>query len=58
LPHAARIRYAEEYQSELWDLAHAGSGQVRQLQYGLRQLRTALPTSVALRSPRCRSSAP
>jgi len=58
LPAADRARYSEEYRSELWDLAQAGAGRIRQLQYALRQLRNALPTSSALRAPRRRSSAP
>jgi hypothetical protein len=58
LPAAHRSRYAAEYQSELWDLARAGAGHIRQLRYALCQLRNALPMSIALRSPRRRSSAP
>ncbi len=58
LPPANRARYAEEYLSELWELAQCGAGRLRQLQYALHQLRGALPTSFALRSPRRRSAAP
>jgi hypothetical protein len=58
LPAADRARYAEEYQSELWDIAQAGVGRIGQLRYALSQLRNALPVSAALRSPRRRSSAP
>ena len=58
LPAAHRGRYAEEYRSELWDLAQAGAGRMRQLRYAFCQLRSALPMSVTLRSPRRRSSAP
>ena len=57
LPIADRARYSEEYRSELWDLAQAGAGRIRQLLYALRQIRNALPTSSALRSPRRKSSA-
>jgi hypothetical protein len=58
LPIADRARYSEEYRSELWDLAQAGAGRIRQLLYALRQIRNARPTSSALRSPRRKSSAP
>ena len=58
LPAAHRSRYAEEYQSELWDLAQAGAGRIRQLRYALCQFRNAVPISVALRAPRRRSSVP
>lgn len=58
LPDGDRVRYAEEYRAELWDLAQAGAGRIRQLRYALRQLRNALPTGFALRSLRRRSAAP
>jgi hypothetical protein len=58
LPAADRARYAQEYRSELWALAHSGAGRLRQLQYVLRQFRTALPMAAALRSPRRRSATP
>jgi hypothetical protein len=58
LPAADRARYSEEYRSELWELAQAGAGRIRQLRYALRQLRNALPMGFALRSPRRRSAAP
>ncbi len=58
LPAADRGRYAEEYRSELWDLAQAGAGRIGQLRYALCQLRSALSVSAALRSPRRRSVAP
>jgi hypothetical protein len=58
LPAADRGRYAEEYQSELWDLAQCGAGRLRQLGYALRQLLRALPMGRVLRSPRRRSVAP
>ena len=57
LPASDRVRYAEEYWSELQDLALAGNGGIRQLRYGLRQLRSAPSMSFALRSPRRRSAA-
>jgi hypothetical protein len=58
LPAARRCRYAEEYRSELWDLAQAGDGRIRQWRYAFCQLRSALSMSVTLRSPRRRNSAP
>ena len=58
LPAADRGRYAEEYQSELLDLAQCGAGRLRQLGYALRQLLRALPMSRVLRSPRRRSAGP
>ena len=58
LPCGDRVRYAEEYRAELWDLAQAGAGRITQLQYALRQLRNALPTGFALRSLRRRGAAP
>jgi hypothetical protein len=58
LPVTDRARYAEEYRSELWDLAQSGAGRLRQLLYALRQLRRAIPMGLALRSPRRRSAAP
>lgn len=58
LPAADRARYAEEYRSELWDLAKSGAGQLRQLRYALRQFLNALPMRFTLRSLRRRSAAP
>jgi DNA-binding CsgD family transcriptional regulator len=58
LPASDRARYAEEYRSELWDLAQAGAGRIKQLRYALCQLRNAFSMSVTLRSPRRRSSTP
>jgi len=58
LPAAHRARYAEEYRSELWDLAQSGVGRLRQLQYALRQLCSAFPVGFTLRSPRRKSAAP
>jgi hypothetical protein len=58
LPAAHRSRYAEEYRCEPWHIAQAGAGRARQLRYALRQFRSAVLVSVALRSPRRRSSAP
>lgn len=58
LPAADRNRYAEEFQSELWDLAQARAGRLRQLQYALHQLLCAFPMGFALRSPRRKGATP
>jgi hypothetical protein len=58
LPAADRTRYAEEYESELRDLARLGDGRLRQLQYALRQLFHAISMIHALRSLRRRSAMP
>ena len=58
LPVSDRARFAEEYASELQELAQRGAGRRQQLHYALRQLRRALPMGLALRSPRRRSAAP
>lgn len=57
LPTADRARHAEEYLSELWDLAQVGAGRLGQLAYALRQVRSAPRISLALRSPRWRGAA-
>ncbi len=58
LPAADRARYAEEYRSELWELARAGTAGPGQLGYALRQLRSAPRTGRALRALRRRGAAP
>jgi len=58
LPAADRARYAEEFLSELWDLAQSGDGRRQQLRYTLRQFRGILSMSFALRSPRRRGAVP
>jgi hypothetical protein len=58
LPATDRARYAQEYRSELWDLAQSGAGRPRQLRYALSQLRRVVPMGFALRSPRRRGAAP
>lgn len=58
LPAADADRYAEEYLSELWELAESGAGRLRQLLYAVRQLLRALPMRFMLRSPRRRSTTP
>ena len=58
LPGTGRDRYAEEFRSELWDLAQSGAGRLQQLRYGFRQLCSALPMRLALRSPQRKNAAP
>jgi hypothetical protein len=58
LPAADRARYAEEYLSELQDLARAGESRRRQAAYALRQLRSALVLRGELLAPSRRKAAP
>jgi hypothetical protein len=58
LPASDRDRYAEEFRAELQDLAQSGAGHLRQLLYGLRQIRGILQMRYALRSPRRKSATP
>jgi hypothetical protein len=58
LPASDRERYAEEFRAELQDLAQSGAGHLRQLLYGLRQIRGIVHTRYALRSPRHKSATP
>ncbi len=58
LPAADRARYAEEYLSELWDLAQSGVGRLGQLRCAICQLYSVVPMVLALRSPRRRSARP
>lgn len=58
LPAADRTRYADEYRSELRELAQSGAGRCRQLGYALRQLRSTPQMRFALHAPRRRSAAP
>src|SRR5258708_4888130 len=43
LPAADRARYAEEYRSELREIAHSGRSRRRQLRYASRQLASSVP---------------
>lgn len=54
LPAADRIRYAQEYQSELIELAWSGVGRWRQARYALSRIHGAPQMRFALRSPRRR----
>jgi hypothetical protein len=58
LPAGDRARYAEEFGSELAEIALAGGGRFAQLAYAARQLRSAPRLRADLRSPRRRSAAP
>jgi hypothetical protein len=42
LPAVDRARYAEEFRSELWDIARAGAARRGQLRYACQQLVSAL----------------
>ena len=41
LPAREQARYAEEFRSELWEIAHAGGTRRAQLAYAARQVRAA-----------------
>jgi hypothetical protein len=58
LPLVDRPRYAEEYLSELRELAHSGGGRLRQLPYAFRQFVHVIPMNSALHSPRRRGAVP
>lgn len=52
LPAPDRARYAEEFRSELWELAHAGASWRGQLSYALRLITRAGNLRLTLRDPR------
>lgn len=58
LPPADRVRYSEEYRSELWDLAADGASRLQQTGCALRQFRCAVPLRFAVLSPRRRRATP
>jgi hypothetical protein len=58
LPAQERARYAEEFRSELWEIAHAGGRRWAQLAYAARQLVAARRLRAELRVPRRRGAAP
>lgn len=58
LPAADRVRYDEEYRSELWELAAAGTGRPKQIGCALRQFRGAVPLRFAVLSPHRRKASP
>ena len=53
-----RARYAEEFRGELHELAAAGAGRIRQLNYAVSQLLRAPALRIELRSGRRRSASP
>ena len=59
LPARDRARYADEFRSELWEIAHAVAGRRRaQLAYAARQVMSAWRLRAELRVPRRRRAAP
>ena len=58
LPARERARYAEELQSELWQIARVGGGRRRQLAYAARQVMAAPRLRAGLRVPRRRGAMP
>lgn len=58
LPPGDRVRYAEEYLGELWDLVQSGHGRARQLKYSLTQLVNAVPMRSELRSSHRKNATP
>jgi hypothetical protein len=58
LPAADRARYAEEFRSELWELARAGEPRRRQIGYAARQAASSLRLRAELRAPRRRKASP
>jgi hypothetical protein len=58
LPAADRVLYAEEYRSELLEIAHARQGRRSQLRYDSRQLASSVSLHAELRAPRRRKASP
>jgi hypothetical protein len=58
LPAGERSRYAEEFWSELSEIAQAGDGRLDQLAYAVRQVVSTLYLAAELRVPRRRSASP
>jgi hypothetical protein len=58
LPARDQARYAEEFRSELAEIARAGAGRRRQLAYAARVVLSALRLRADLRAPRRRRAAP
>lgn len=58
LPANDRVRYAEEFRSELWEIAQAGGRRRAQLAYAARQVVSAWRLAAALRTRRRRRAAP
>lgn len=58
LPPADRARYAEEYRSELWEIACLNARRREQIIYALRQVTRAAPLRGAVLAPRKRRVSP
>lgn len=58
LPAGDRARYAEEFRSELAEIALAGGGRAAQLGYAARQLMSSVRLRADLKAPRRRSAVP
>jgi hypothetical protein len=58
LPGRDRARYAEEFRSELWEIARASGGRRTQLAYAARQVLAARRLRAGLRVPRRRGAVP
>jgi hypothetical protein len=58
LPTQERARYAEEFGSELWEIAQVGAGRRAQLAYAARQVLAVTRLRARLRAPRRRGAVP
>jgi hypothetical protein len=58
LPAADRGRYAEEYRSELWEIARGGAGRRQQVRYAVSQLTRVAHLRCAVMTPRRRNASP
>jgi hypothetical protein len=58
LPDSDRVRYAGEFGSELWEIAHAGGRRRAQLAYATRQVRSAWRLGRELQAPQRRRAVP
>ena len=58
LPASDRVRYAGEFGSELWEIAHAGGRRRAQLGYAARQVRSAWQLGRELQAPQRRRAVP
>ncbi|GLY80514.1 hypothetical protein Airi01_087810 [Actinoallomurus iriomotensis] len=56
VPIAHRLRYLEEWNAELWDLAEAGAGRWHQLGYATRLLTRAWTLRRELNAPHARKT--
>jgi len=58
LPAGDRVRYAGEFGSELWEIAHAGGRRRAQLAYAARQVRSTWRLGRELQAPERHRAAP